>query len=100
MYSDFLADVGDSSIAVRSLLAWFGSGTGLYSGYPSYESIPEEMLRLAPLPLLCAVLDSDLTEAERCGASRFLRSWSFRKLRSKVPLRIRAKYLMHRTTIR
>lgn len=100
LYVDFVETAPDKVAALRELLAWYGSGTGLYSGYPSYESVPEDMLCMAPLTDLVKALEASLSRAEMCGAARLLKSWSFRSIKSKVPLRLRAKFLLHSTAIR
>src|SRR5687768_43901 len=54
-------EFGDEADRVLALLAWFGSGAGQWSGFPSYEAIPEQMLLAYPTPeLLAAIQGRDL----------------------------------------
>lgn len=65
-----------------ALLAWFGSGEGPWSGYPSYERVPEMLLLHYPTKLLIDVLTSStVTESQLLGASRYFAGWGFRRAR-------------------
>jgi hypothetical protein len=70
----------DEATAIRELLRWYGSGSGLYSGYPMYEKVPEDVLMRAPIAVLGDVIaSSDLSSTERAGAARLVSSWAFKK---------------------
>ena len=59
-----------------ALFEWFGHGAGPWSGYPSYESVPEKILLALPLsPLLEALSCQELTAAQLEGAARFFAGW-------------------------
>lgn len=38
--------IPEAAERIRTLLSWFGSGRGPWSGYPGYEQIPEQLLLL------------------------------------------------------
>lgn len=81
------AAVGDDELA-RSLLAWFGSGEGPWSGYPAYEGVAEQLLlRLGTEPLLAWASSHEPSAAEIAGLSRYLASYElFRSRRSDAQL--------------
>ena len=73
----------------RVLLEWFGQGAGPWSGYPSYESVPEWCLLQMPLDVLLeATRGEPQTDSLREGALRFFAGWHFRRRRSRDPGRI------------
>ena len=64
---------------VRALFAWFGHGTGLWSGYPAYEEVPEKLLMAFETSALLATLEgTSLTTDEAAGAARYFAGWYFR----------------------
>jgi hypothetical protein len=68
----------------RILLEWFGQGRGLWSGYPSYESVPEWCLLQMPLDVLLeATRGEPQSDGLREGASRLFAGWDFGKHRSR-----------------
>ncbi|MFO0624339.1 MAG: hypothetical protein U0325_01880 [Polyangiales bacterium] len=63
---------GDDAGAVRALLRWLACGSGVFSGYPSYEQLPIELLETFPLPLVVDAMgedDADVLAAARAVAS-------------------------------
>lgn len=61
-----------------ALFAWFGSGAGPWSGYPSYESVPNMLLLYYPTKQLLESLEAaDLTPQHWLGAARYFASWDF-----------------------
>jgi hypothetical protein len=73
-------DPGDRA---RALFAWFGVGSGLWSGFPSYEAIVGDLLLACDTrELLAAIEGRVLTQAEAEGAARYFASWPFRKQKS------------------
>jgi hypothetical protein len=63
-----------------TLFGWFGSGAGPWSGFPSYEAVPEQLLLHYPTQLLVDVLTaSTLTETQWRGAARYFGGWEFRQ---------------------
>lgn len=68
----------DRRARILKLMAWFGNGTGPWSGYPGYESVPEQMLLEYSTPeLLAAVSGETLNEDETEGAARLFAGWDF-----------------------
>ena len=62
---------------IRALTAWFGSGSGPWSGFPGYEEIAARLLRQYPTPELIKAVDGrPLTDQEVEGAARILGSWT------------------------
>lgn len=71
------SDPGERS---RALFAWFAVGSGLWSGFPSYEAVVEELLLASDTRELVAALEGrTLTGGEAEGAARYFASWRFRK---------------------
>jgi hypothetical protein len=65
---------------VLALLGWFGSGAGPWSGYPSYEAAPEQLLLHYPTQLLVEALTATAPTAPQwAGAARYFAGWDFRK---------------------
>jgi hypothetical protein len=63
------SQVSDKNERILALFAWYGSGAGPWSGFPSYEVVAEEMLLYFPTAdLLAAISGQELTSAqtERC----------------------------------
>lgn len=68
----------NASQRILALYAWFGSGAGPWSGFPSYESVAEELLMKHSTEALLAPLDSpELSETQLEGAARLLGGWIF-----------------------
>jgi hypothetical protein len=64
------------------LLGWFGSGAGPWSGFPSYEDVPEKLLLLYSTEELLGALDSvELSKTQLEGAARLFAGWSFGRQR-------------------
>jgi hypothetical protein len=62
------------------LFGWFGSGAGPWSGFPSYESVPEQLLLHYPTWLLIDVLTGSApTDPQWRGAARYFGGWEFRQ---------------------
>lgn len=90
----------DQKARILALLTWFGSGEGPWSGFASYESVPEELLLLHKTEdILRAIRDVELTEQQTEGLARFLGGWAFSKQRSDdlllVPPELKARLLRH-----
>jgi hypothetical protein len=63
-----------------ALFGWFGSGAGPWSGFPSYEVVPEQLLLYYPTQFLVGVLmGSTPTETQWRGAARYFGGWDFRQ---------------------
>ena len=85
----------------RVLLALFASGTGLDSGYPSWEAVPLDWLVATSADVLVSAIGDAPTEAVVAGAVRLLESWDFRKRRrqlcARLPAALRERLLEHAT---
>ena len=84
----------------RMLLEWFGQGEGPWSGYPSYESVPEWCLLQMPLNVLLeATRGEPQTDSLREGAARLFAGWHFSKHRSRdlrrIPRELKLVLLEH-----
>ena len=80
----------------RILFEWFGHGEGPWSGYPSYESVPEWCLLQMPLDVLLeAARGEPQTESLREGAARLFAGWHFRKQRARDLRRIPRDLKLH-----
>jgi len=67
----------DVNQRIRSLFAWFGSGSGNWSGYYAWEDVPSHMLlQYAPSELIGALKERPLADAESEGAARFFVGYS------------------------
>ncbi len=85
-----------------ALMELFGCGIGPWSGYPSWESVPEEMLLTMPLDVLLAAMRTEPSERMLEGGARLFGGWSFRRKRRKelqrVPAELRKLLLEHVST--
>ncbi len=86
--------------AILALLEWFGSGEGRWSGFPSYEAVPEWLLLGYPTDTIVAALEGDRpTDAQLEGAARLFASWYFRRDRpgeaARIPETLLARLLEH-----
>ncbi len=62
----------DPDKRILTLLTWYGSGEGPWSGFPSYEEAAEALLLLHTTPaILDAVQNVNLTEIQQEGLARF-----------------------------
>jgi len=90
----------DGNARIRALLAWFGSGEGPWSGFPSYESVPENLLMTFPMDDLLRALElPELTHAHLEGAARLFGGWQFGTKRgqdlARLPGPLRKRLLEH-----
>lgn len=89
-------DVGQRILA---LLKWYGSGVGLWSGYPAYEDIPEKLLLEFPTAQLVAATEgTELTEAQMEGAARLFVGWNATKRENDLkalPTALKKRLLEH-----
>lgn len=68
----------DKGKRIRALFFWYGSGEGPWSGYPSYESVAEEMLFCYKTKeLLAAIKIEELKPQHVEGIARLFGSWDF-----------------------
>jgi hypothetical protein len=77
--SDLMAHVYPDDVErARILFEWFGRGEGPWSGFASYEEVPESCLLQLPLDVLVeAARGEPQTESLREGAARLFAGWDF-----------------------
>lgn len=85
---------------IKALFGWFGSGEGPWTGFGSYETIPEALLLDFGSPdLVAAAQTENLTEAQSEGAARLFSGWSFSRDRADdlktLPVDLKKKLLNH-----
>jgi hypothetical protein len=74
------ASLPDPIERVLVLLRWFGSGEGPWNQFPSYESVPEQLLLEEPTEHLVAALTRTagvLAPTQLEGAARYFAGWHF-----------------------
>lgn len=93
------AELPDPLVRARVLLELYGSGVGLWSGYPSWESVPAQWLIAMPRDLLLKAIGDAPSDRMCEGALRLLCSWDYRKqrkkLRDKMPAALRERLLAY-----
>jgi len=92
--------IPDRNQQILALLAWYGSGAGPWSGFPSYEDAAEDMLlKYETQAIVDAIESIQLTDAQTEGAARFFGGWGFFRKRPNelqlVPETLKAMFLNH-----
>lgn len=81
------------------LLRLFGSGAGPWSGYPSYEDVPQKLLAKMPAQVLIAAATDTSDDRVTEGAARLFSSWEFRNRlpgdRGALPAELKRRLLAH-----
>ncbi|WP_460735227.1 hypothetical protein [Lysobacter tyrosinilyticus] len=90
----------DRDAAIQTLLVWFGSGSGRWSGFPGYEEIAEQLLLDYPTDRIIAAAQApDASDALLEGAARYFAGWYFSKRhpqdRALVPASLKQRLLEH-----
>jgi hypothetical protein len=68
---ELIASIPEPAVRVRSLLHWFGSGAGPWSGFPVYEEALELLLLEEDLDVLIAVAQfTELSPAQPARPAR------------------------------
>jgi hypothetical protein len=68
----------DPAERARALFQWLGSGVGLWTRYPAYEEVAEDLLMEVPIAdILRALRDPWLPRPFLEGAARFLAGWKY-----------------------
>lgn len=71
-------EIPDARQRILALFAWYGSGEGPWSGFPSYEEVADRLLLEYPTPDLIAAAETEtLTEPQLEGAARLFGGWTF-----------------------
>ena len=69
----------DSQVKILALLQWYASGVGAWTGFPSYEELPAELLLQIPSQqIIEALQQKNVSEPEFDGAARYFASHLFR----------------------
>jgi hypothetical protein len=72
----------DRGERILALLEWFGSGSGPWSGFPSYEMAAENLLLdFSTIEILSATRSKKLSPTQTEGAARLFAGWSFTEQR-------------------
>ncbi len=93
------AELPDPKARARVLLELFGSGRGPWTGFPSWEGVPEKLLLELPLDVLLSAIGDASSERIREGAARLFSSWWFGRSRAaeraQIPAGLRRILLDH-----
>jgi hypothetical protein len=84
----------------RVLMEWLGHGSGIWSGFPSYEQMPEWCLCRMPIEVLVEAAGREpRSEETREGAARLFASWEFVRDRElelrRIPAELKRELLAH-----
>jgi hypothetical protein len=72
----------DVTQRILKLMEWYGNGAGPWSGFPSYEEVPDNLLHdYSTKTILAAIQSTTLNDAQIEGAARFFAGWDFSKRR-------------------
>jgi hypothetical protein len=89
----------DAHARILELFRWFGSGKGPWSGYPSYEAVPEELLWEYPTAVLAGALTNNpVTQEQTEGAARYFGGWRFKKEKAEfhmIPAELKQRLMEH-----
>lgn len=70
--------IKDEKPRILALLEWYGSGKGPWSGFPSYETVAEDLLLLHQTnSILKSIDNSELTDRQIEGAARLFAGFKF-----------------------
>jgi hypothetical protein len=87
----------------RVMLELYGSGVGRWSGYPSWEQVPMQLVVELPYEVLIAAIGDAPSERLCAGAVRLICSWDFRKRRKQLVPKLsdaaRRRLLEHAQTL-
>lgn len=82
LIQDLHAEIPEQRQRIIALLQTFGKTDKYWSGYPYYESVPEDILKTYEVKdIIHAYLLSDRNYKTRRGLGRFLCSYDFKKIR-------------------
>lgn len=77
--SELDAEFNDPHVKILALLQWYASGVGVWTGFPSYEEMPAELLLTIPTQTIIDALHmKTVSEPEIEGAARYFASQIFR----------------------
>ena len=89
----------DERTRILALYAWFGSGEGPWSGFPSYEMVAEELLLDFQTEALIAAAEATGSAQQAEGAARLFGGWEFSQRRpgdlTRLPPDLKQRLLNH-----
>ena len=89
----------DEQTRILALYAWFGSGAGPWSGFPSYETVAEELLLDFKTEALIEAAKATRTAQQLEGAARLFGGWTFQHRRpndsARLPPDLKQRLLAH-----
>lgn len=98
MAAALASEFPESVTRARVLLEWLGHGSGLWSGHPAYESVPELLLLLLPLDVLLASAETARGPGIE-GAARLFGGWAMSQRHpnaaGQLPPPVRQRLLEH-----
>jgi hypothetical protein len=84
---------------ILALYAWFGSGKGPWSGFPSYETVAEELLLEYQTEALIEAVQAAGSAQQLEGAARLFGGWTFSQRRpsdmARLPPDLKRRLLAH-----
>lgn len=84
LINDLNSEIPDRHKQIIVLLQTFGQTENFWSAYPSYEDLPNDILKtFETKEIISAYLNSDRNYKTRKGLGRFLCSFEFKKIRRK-----------------
>jgi hypothetical protein len=84
LVDDLNSEMPDREKQIIALLQTFGRTDNFWTAYPSYENLPNNILKLFKIEeIISAYLNSDKNYKTRQGLGRFLCSFEFKKERNK-----------------
>ncbi|SEW49845.1 hypothetical protein [Chitinophaga arvensicola] len=84
LMEDLTVEIPDTQQRIIALLQLYGRSKQLWSGYPSYENVPAELLQTFDFSAIIQAYEySDKNYKTRRGLGRFLCSFEFKKQRKK-----------------
>lgn len=89
----------DERTRILALYAWFGSGEGPWSGFPSYEMVAEELLLDFHTEALIKAAEASGSAQQLEGAARLFGGWEFSQRRpsdlARLPPDLKQRLLTH-----
>ena len=89
----------DERSRILALYAWFGSGEGPWSGFPSYEQVAEELLLDFPTETLIKAAEATGSAQQQEGAARLFGGWEISQRRpgdlAHLPADLKKRLLAH-----
>jgi len=90
----------DVTQRILKLMEWYGNGAGPWSGFPSYEEVPDKLLHdYSTKVIVTAIQSTALDDAQIEGAARFFAGWDFSQTRpgdlALLPASLKKTFLEH-----